>query len=196
MTRLLNEYCLSICVIYFCVEFSCNIIALHSFPTRRSSDLAIGRWGNFINQEAHGGEVSRQFLENLMLPEFIIEGMYINGTYYHPTFLYESIWSVIGVILILVIRNRKQSLLRGEPTMLYMIWYGFGRLFIEGMRTDSLYLGPLRISQIVSVTLIALGIAGIVYLRRYTYPRPQNYTDGITYEIEFERKKIAYNKQK
>src|SRR5690625_3561613 len=87
MTRLLNEYCLSICVIYFCVEFSCNIIALHSFPTRRSSDLAIGRWGNFINQEAHGGEVSRQFLENLMLPEFIIEGMYINGTYYHPTFL-------------------------------------------------------------------------------------------------------------
>lgn len=157
---------------------------------------AIGRWGNFLNQEAHGGEVSRQFLENLMLPEFIIEGMYINGTYYHPTFLYESIWSVIGVILILVIRNRKQSLLRGESTMLYMIWYGFGRLFIEGMRTDSLYLGPLRISQIVSVTLIALGIAGIVYLRRYTYPRPQYYTDGITYEIEFERKKIAYNKQK
>ena len=63
---------------------------------------AIGRWGNFVNQEAHGGEVSRQFLENLMLPEFIIEGMHINGAYYHPTFLYESLWSLIGVALISV----------------------------------------------------------------------------------------------
>lgn len=156
---------------------------------------AIGRWGNFINQEAHGGEVSRQFLENLMLPEFIIEGMNINGAYYHPTFLYESVWSLIGVILILLIRKRENFLLRGETTALYMIWYGIGRLFIEGMRTDSLYLGPFRISQIVSVILIGLGIAGIVYLRRYHFPKPQYYTDGMTYEIEFARKKEAYEKQ-
>src|SRR5699024_12232808 len=61
---------------------------------------AIGRWGNFINQEAHGGEVSRQFLESLMLPEFIIEGMQINWAYYHPTFLYESLWHLLGVILL------------------------------------------------------------------------------------------------
>lgn len=156
---------------------------------------AIGRWGNFINQEAHGGEVTRQFLENLMLPEFIIEGMNINGAYYHPTFLYESVWSLIGVILILLVRKRENFLLRGETTALYMIWYGFGRLFIEGMRTDSLYLGPFRISQIVSVILIGLGIAGIVYLRRYHFPKPQDYTDGMTYEIEFARKKEAYEKQ-
>lgn len=156
---------------------------------------AIGRWGNFINQEAHGGEVSRQFLENLMLPEFIIEGMHINGAYYHPTFLYESIWSLIGVILILAIRNREQFLLRGETTALYMIWYGLGRLFIEGMRTDSLYLGPLRISQIVSFIIIVLGIAAIVYLRRYKYPRPEYYTDGLRYEIEFAQKKEAYEKR-
>lgn len=156
---------------------------------------AIGRWGNFVNQEAHGGEVSRQFLENLMLPEFIIEGMHINGAYYHPTFLYESLWSLIGVALILYARNRKK-LLRGELTALYFIWYGFGRLFIEGMRTDSLYMGPFRISQIVSVVLIILGIATIVYLRRYTYPKPQLYKDGMTYEIEFARKRDAFHSQK
>lgn len=155
---------------------------------------AIGRWGNFVNQEAHGGEVSRQFLENLMLPEFIIEGMNIGGTYYHPTFLYESVWSILGVILILVIRNRKQLLLRGEATAGYMIWYGVGRFFIEGLRTDSLYLGPFRISQLVSLALVIAGIAMIVYLRRYKYPRPPYYTDGTQPEIEFAKKKEEYEK--
>lgn len=156
---------------------------------------AIGRWGNFINQEAHGGEVSRQFLEKLMLPEFIIEGMHIKGSYYHPTFLYESVWSIIGVILILLIRKRHHFLLRGETTALYFIWYGIGRLFIEGMRTDSLYMGPFRISQIVSAILIILGIVTIVYQRRYKYPKPEYYTDGMQYEIDFARKKETFESQ-
>lgn len=153
---------------------------------------AIGRWGNFINQEAHGGEVSRQFLENLMLPEFIIEGMHINGAYYHPTFLYESVWSIIGVVLLLVLRNREQFLLRGETTAGYMIWYGVGRFFIEGLRTDSLYMGPFRVSQLVSVALVLIGIGIIVYQRRYNFPKPQYYTDGMQYELEFARKKEIY----
>lgn len=159
---------------------------------------AIGRWGNFINQEAHGGEVSRQFLESLMLPNFIIEGMHIKGAYYQPTFLYESIWSLIGVVILLVLRRRFEFLLRGETTALYAIWYGVGRFYIEGLRTDSLYLGPLRISQLVSLILIVGGIAAIVYLRRYQYPKPQYYTNGMTYEIEFAQKRDAYinNKRK
>lgn len=156
---------------------------------------AIGRWGNFINQEAHGVEVSRQFLEKLMLPEFIIEQMNIAGTYYHPTFLYESLWSLIGVIVILLIRNRKHLLLRGESTALYLIWYGFGRFFIEGMRTDSLYIGSLRVSQIVSILIILFGVALIVYQRYYAYPKPQYYTDGMTYEKEFEKKKMKYDEE-
>lgn len=156
---------------------------------------SIGRWGNFINQEAHGVEVSRQFLEKLMLPEFIIEQMNIAGTYYHPTFLYESLWSLIGVIVILLIRNRKHLLLRGESTALYLIWYGFGRFFIEGMRTDSLYIGSLRVSQIVSILIILLGVALIVYQRYYAYPKPQYYTDGMTYEKEFEKKKMKYDEE-
>lgn len=66
---------------------------------------AIGRWGNFMNQEAHGGPVTREFLESLRLPEFIINQMYINGQYYHPTFLYESIWNFIGFLLLLMLRR-------------------------------------------------------------------------------------------
>lgn len=156
---------------------------------------SIGRWGNFINQEAHGAEVSRQFLEKLMLPEFIIEQMHINGSYYHPTFLYESLWSLVGVLLILLIRNRKHLLLRGETTALYLIWYGFGRFFIEGMRTDSLYIGSLRVSQIVSILIILFGVALIVYQRFYAYPKPQFYTDGMTYEKEFAKKKMKYDEE-
>lgn len=157
---------------------------------------SIGRWGNFINQEAHGGEVSRQFLENLMLPEFIINQMNIGGTYYHPTFLYESVWSIIGVVIILLIRNRKNLLLRGESTALYLIWYGIGRTLIEGMRTDSLYIGPLRVSQILSIVLVVFGIGLIVYQRKYNYPKPQYYTDGMAYEKEFAKKKAEYEKKK
>lgn len=156
---------------------------------------AIGRWGNFINQEAFGGEVSRQFLENLMLPEFIIEGMHIQGAYHHPTFLYESLWSFLGVAILLVIRNREKFLLRGETTAGYFIWYGIGRILIEGMRTDSLYLGPFRISQIVSAVIILIGIGMVVYFRRYQYPKPEFYTDGMNFELEFARKKEAYEKK-
>jgi phosphatidylglycerol:prolipoprotein diacylglycerol transferase len=156
---------------------------------------AIGRWGNFINQEAHGGEVSRQFLEKLMLPEFIIEQMNINGAYYHPAFLYESVWNLLGVILLFILRKREKLLLRGEITAGYLIWYGVGRFFIEGMRTDSLYLGPMRVSQIVSVILIGIGMGIIIYQRRYKYPQPPYYTDGIQYEIEFARKKEAYHER-
>lgn len=156
---------------------------------------AIGRWGNFINQEAHGGEVSRQFLEGLMLPEFIIEQMNIGGTYYHPTFLYESVWSLIGVIVILLIRNREKLLLRGETTAAYLIWYGIGRFFIEGMRTDSLYLGPVRVSQILSAVLVLFGIGLIIYQRKYRYPRPPYYTEGMAPEKEFAQKKAEYEKK-
>ena len=122
---------------------------------------SIGRWGNFFNQEAHGTVVSQTFLKNLHLPEFIINGMNIDGTYYHPTFLYESFWCLLGFIILLIIRKltkRKKSIV----TYSYFIWYGFGRFLIEGLRTDSLYLGPLRISQVVSIVLIVVGIIGII----------------------------------
>ncbi|MCP3741556.1 prolipoprotein diacylglyceryl transferase [Rossellomorea sp. BNER] len=126
---------------------------------------AIGRWGNFMNQEAHGGEVTRQFLENLMLPDFIINQMYIDGAYYHPTFLYESLWNLAGFILLLVIR-RKVNLRRGELFLSYIIWYSVGRFFVEGLRTDSLMLTEyLRIAQVLSIALIVVAVAIWIYRR-------------------------------
>ncbi|SDZ33977.1 prolipoprotein diacylglyceryl transferase [Thermoactinomyces sp. DSM 45892] len=102
---------------------------------------AIGRWGNFLNQEAHGGEVGRNFLESLHLPNFIIDQMQINGIYYHPTFLYESIWNLVGFILLLMMRRFNPK--RGEIFFTYFAWYSLGRFFIEGLRTDSLtFTGP------------------------------------------------------
>lgn len=125
---------------------------------------AIGRWGNFMNQEAHGGEVTRSFLENMHLPEFIINQMYINGTYYHPTFLYESIWNILGVIILLSLR--KVNLRRGELFLTYVLWYSIGRYFIEGLRTDSLMLTEsLRIAQVISIVLVVVAIALVVYRR-------------------------------
>jgi phosphatidylglycerol:prolipoprotein diacylglycerol transferase len=121
---------------------------------------AIGRWGNFFNKEAYGSMVTRTFLEDLHLPEFIINGMHINGNYYHPTFLYESVWNLIGFIIMLFLRRRKYNKV-GEMSGFYLIWYSSARFFIEGLRMDSLMLGPLRVAQIVSIIGI---IAGIIFI--------------------------------
>lgn len=122
---------------------------------------AIGRWGNFFNGEAHGGIVSRAFLENLHLPNFIIEGMHIGKYYYAPTYLYESILNVIGFILLIIIRKLKKTKL-GNITALYLIWYGIVRFIIESMRTDSLLLGNMRIAQLISIIMIIIGIIMLI----------------------------------
>ena len=135
---------------------------------------SIGRWGNFTNQEAHGAEVTRQFLENLHLPSFIIEQMNINGVYYQPTFLYESLWSALGVILLLVLR-KKTPIKVGEIAATYLIWYGCGRFVIEGMRTDSLWLfGVIRISQALSLVLV-IGAIVWVWMQRSNHPQRPTY---------------------
>ncbi|SES27637.1 prolipoprotein diacylglyceryl transferase [Salisediminibacterium halotolerans] len=137
---------------------------------------AVGRWGNFINQEAYGGEVSRGFLESLFLPEFIIEQMFINGAYHHPTFLYESLWNLAGVALLLYLR--KVNMRQGELFITYMIWYSFGRFFIEGLRTDSLMLfDVIQVAQLISLVAIAGGIALLVY-RRKTGMSNRRYLDA------------------
>lgn len=123
----------------------------------------IGRWGNFINQEAHGGPVSQSFLENTWIPDWIMQQMTIRGVTYHPTFLYESLWNVVGLIIILILR--KVRLKRGEMFFFYLTWYSIGRYFIEGMRTDSLYGGDLRAAQIVSILAIVFAVAMFIYRR-------------------------------
>lgn len=153
---------------------------------------AIGRWGNFMNQEAHGGPISAQGLESFwwnILPEWIrnqmfikgayIDGQYIEqGQYYHPTFLYESLWNVVGFVLLLIARRFNPR--RGELFLFYVTWYSIGRFFIEGLRTDSLWLipGVIRMAQLIGVILIILMVVIYIY-RRKTGLADARYNDPV-----------------
>lgn len=113
---------------------------------------SIGRWGNFFNSEAHGGIVSKEFISRF--PSFIQKGMFIDGSYYHPTFLYESIWNLIIFILLLILSRKNFK--KGSIFYLYLLLYSIGRFFIEGLRTDSLMLGPFRMAQVISLSFIVI----------------------------------------
>ncbi|MDE7360719.1 MAG: prolipoprotein diacylglyceryl transferase [Oscillospiraceae bacterium] len=115
----------------------------------------IGRWGNFINQEAYGGICSPDWL-------FGMNGSKIGteveaGALVHPCFLYESAWCLLGFVL-LHLYSKKLRTFDGEIALLYVSWYGLGRFFIEGLRTDSLYIGTLRVSQLVAAVSFAVGM--------------------------------------
>lgn len=135
---------------------------------------AIGRWGNFFNGEAHGEVCSLAFLKSLHLPSFIVNGMYIDGNYYVPTFLFESIWCLIGFVIMIIFR-RKKFIKVGYLSSFYLIWYGFERFFVEGMRTDSLMFFSLRIAQIVSLFMMLCGI--ILFI--YSYKKKIEYGDDF-----------------
>ena len=129
---------------------------------------SFGRWGNFFNQEAHGGITTYQNLKNMHIPEFIINGMHIEDKYYYPTFFFESIWCLIGFIILMIARKNK-NLRKGFQIGFYFIWYGIGRFFIEALRTDSLMFFGLKIAQIVSLIGIIIGIIIIVTNRNKKY---------------------------
>lgn len=124
----------------------------------------IGRWGNFFNQEAFGPITNLSTLKGLGIPKFIIDGMYIDGAYHHPTFLYESIGCFIIFIILIVIRNLK-NIKDGQVTSVYLIMYGIIRFLIESLRTDSLMLFNLKIARIVSIIMILIGI--YLFIRPY-----------------------------
>jgi phosphatidylglycerol:prolipoprotein diacylglycerol transferase len=170
----------------------------------------IGRWGNFVNQEAYGGPTTESFLrDNLHLPSFIVNQMNVQGTFHHPTFLYESLWNLVGLILLMILRRQK-FLRAGELFASYFIWYSVGRFFIEALRTDSLafqgaswlasfvnglwtpmtwlgfeqgYLAPsygnVRISQLLALGIVVAAIIFII-VRRSTVRDLPYYSDPIT----------------
>ncbi len=119
---------------------------------------AIGRFGNFFNSEAYGSITDLKTLKSQGIPQFIINGMFINGAYRLPTFFYESIWDFFGFLAMIIIRRFYPYLKIGQLTSFYMIWYSAARFFIEGFRTDSLMLGQFKVAQVVSVILFVLGI--------------------------------------
>lgn len=128
---------------------------------------AIGRWGNFINQEAHGG------------PTDLPWGIMVDGVKVHPTFLYESLWNLfIFAVLMTVFRKKKYD---GQMASIYLIGYSLGRFFIEGLRTDSLMFGSFRVAQLISLMMIAVGAGIHYYFRKQPMRAPykEDDRDGI-----------------
>ena len=118
----------------------------------------IGRWGNFMNREAFGAET------DCFLRMGLMKASTGEITYYHPTFLYESLWNFVGfVILHFLSKKRKYD---GQVALGYLVWYGLGRAFIEGLRTDSLYIGPFRVSQLLAAGSCVIALAVLVILGR------------------------------
>ncbi|ENZ34201.1 prolipoprotein diacylglyceryl transferase [Clostridium butyricum 60E.3] len=124
---------------------------------------AIGRWGNFMNGEAHGDVVSYEFISKF--PEFIQKGMYLDGHYYNPTFLYESMWNLLIFLILMIILHKKKSNENGVVIASYAVLYSIGRLFIESLRTDSLMIGNIRIAQFMSILGVVIGITYIIYVK-------------------------------
>ena len=116
---------------------------------------SLGRWGNFFNREAFGAETDT-FLRMGLMNRYTGE-----VTYYHPTFLYESVWNAAGFLLLhLLSKKRKYD---GQIALGYAAWYGLGRTFIEGLRTDSLYWGPFRVSQLLAAVSCLAAVAVLIW---------------------------------
>jgi phosphatidylglycerol:prolipoprotein diacylglycerol transferase len=121
----------------------------------------VGRWGNFFNGEAYGESPAADNLLYFMRMELRHEG-WANSYICQPTFLYESLWNLVGFLIINILYKKKKY--DGQVFLMYITWYGFGRMFIEGLRTDSLMVGTFRISQVVAFLCFIVGFALLVYL--------------------------------
>ena len=126
---------------------------------------SLGRWGNFFNREAFGAETESFFRMGLMKASTGVV------TYYHPTFLYESVWNITG-FLVLHFLSRKRRF-DGQIALGYLAWYGLGRAFIEGLRTDSLYIGSIRVSQLLAAVSCVVALGLLLILSRKMHD-PQN----------------------
>lgn len=167
-------------IIAFCKKNNMNVMRmLDIIVVGLIIGQAIGRWGNFFNSEAYGAITTLEKLQSQGIPQFIIDGMYILGEYRQPTFFYESVGCVFGFLAMLIIRCGKY-LKRGNLTAFYLVWYGVLRFLIEGLRTDSLMLGPIKMAQAVSLLFVLTGIIiFIINLKRskgdeYLYRKDPN----------------------
>ncbi len=134
---------------------------------------AIGRWGNFFNSEAFGSPTNLPW--KLFIPLERRPLGYENFDYFHPTFLYESVWNlmVFGLLLTLFFRNLQGLRLKtGTVFLVYLVAYSLGRFWIEGLRTDSLMFGPIRMAQVVSLVGMSLGLAGLAWQYIYKHRLP------------------------
>ena len=174
-----------ITILLYCKKYKVNSLkVLDIIVVALLLSQAIGRWGNFFNSEAYGISVEYKTLVNLkIIPQFIIDNMYINGAYHLPMFYFESLWCFLGFIISLIIR-RMRYIKDGQILSFYLIWYGFARFFIEIFRTDSLMLGSIKIACVMSVIMFITGI--IITVIQNKKPKLDNlYNTGLKEEIRF-----------
>lgn len=169
------------CVIYTRMTGLSFWVWLDTFVPGFLLAQGIGRWGNFFNQEAYGEPTSLGFGVLIdaahRLPAYADLVRYPPDTLFHATFLYESIWNLTGVVLLLLLDRwygtHKPTVRRwlrpGDILFLYAVYYSLGRVWIEGLRTDSLYLGPLRVAQVVSLSLMLAGVVALVINHRHRH---------------------------
>ncbi|MBQ2724397.1 MAG: prolipoprotein diacylglyceryl transferase [Clostridia bacterium] len=147
----------------------------------------IGRWGNFINVEAYGSETTLPWRMGIhyAFSEASAEiGLWSVEKFVHPTFLYESLWNLIGLCIIIAIYKKKKF--DGQIFCCYLIWYGFGRMLIEGLRTDSLMIGALRVSQCVGAASVILGITLMVLMLKRTKAKAAEIESAEAYKPVYE----------
>lgn len=144
-------------LIHYCKKYNYKILKLLDIiVVGLIIGQAIGRWGNFFNQEAFGAVTPIKELQARGIPQFVINGMNILGEYREPTFFYESIWNIFGFLALIIIRICP-SLRNGQLTGTYLLWYSVGRFAIESHRTDSLMIYNFKMAQIISVVLAIIG---------------------------------------
>ena len=142
----------------------------------------IGRWGNFVNVEAFGAETTLPWRMGVLY-SFNDGVSFVSEKFVHPTFIYESLWNLVGLILITCFYKKKKF--HGQMFLTYMTWYGFGRMLIEGLRADSLYVGSIRISQLVGFVTFVIGVVLMVYnLRKIKKKALSEKTDEEVSEVE------------
>lgn len=144
---------------------------------------AIGRWGNFFNSEAYGSIVTYQQLVDMkIIPQFIIDNMFINGSYHLPMFYFESLWCLLGFFISLFLRRRKY-IKNGQLVAFYMMWYGAARFVIETFRTDALLFNGIRVARVVSVIMFIAGL--VIQFIQSRKPKLDELYNKVEEEVRF-----------
>lgn len=152
---------------------------------------AVGRWGNFVNKEAFGSQTSLPWGMSSASIQYMLAPGSDTLVMAHPCFLYESLWCILGFILIhFYIKHRKFD---GEIFLMYSAWYGFGRFFIEGLRTDSLYLGLIRVSQLLAIVCVVIAVFLIIFIRGKVRRHPESF---VLYKDTEESKRLIEESEK
>ena len=141
----------------------------------------IGRWGNFFNQEAFGSNTNLPWAMTGSIIEY--SSYNLDGTPVHPTFLYESLWCLLGLVILHLV-SKKAYKFKGQIFAMYLMWYGVGRFAIESLRTDSLYLGTMKVSQLVAVLSIIGGLSMYFFFKNRAAQLPKDLFAPATISME------------